>query len=105
MPRPSKKAAAAPRIPKVGDRVIPSNSSTVYVISKVHYGGDEVDLAIKDTLIEPFRVRTDRLTYLDKAKPEPVPDLLYLWRDSSHCIGASGLLHLQGPSHRPQMRV
>lgn len=61
-----------PRIPKVGDRVTASNSPTVWEISRVHYGGDEVNLAIKDTLIERLRVPIDRLTYLDEAKPEPV---------------------------------
>jgi hypothetical protein len=63
MPKPLKKTAPKrippvehlPRVPKVGDRVSTSNSSTVWEISKVHYGGDEVDLAIKDTLIERFR--------------------------------------------------
>jgi len=48
----------------VGDKVKPGRSEMVYEISRVHVGGDEVDLHVPDMLLERFRVRTDSLTFI-----------------------------------------
>src|SRR5258705_12141245 len=48
MAKPRKKTAAPepPPMPQVGDKVYPPRSEMVYEISKVHYGGNEVDLHV-----------------------------------------------------------
>src|ERR1700730_5093069 len=56
----------------------------VYEISKVHHGGDEVDLHVPGTNLERFRVRTDTITFVERkppartsnpfTNPEPMPD-------------------------------
>src|ERR1700684_2138697 len=71
MAKPRKKASApeAPAAPQVGDKVYPPRSELVYEISKVHYGGDEVDLHVPGTNLERFRVRTDALTYVERKPP------------------------------------
>jgi hypothetical protein len=54
MARPRKKAAApeSPPMPQVGDKVYPPRSEMIYEISKVHYGGEEVDLHVPGTNLE-----------------------------------------------------
>jgi hypothetical protein len=86
MDKPRKKTAAPepPPMPQVGDKVYPPRSELIYEISKVHYGGDEVDLHVPGTNLERFRVRTDALTYVERkppartfnpfTNPEPMPD-------------------------------
>jgi hypothetical protein len=56
-------------MPQVGDRVYPPNSQMLYEISHVHVGGDEVNLHVPGTNLERFRVRTDRLTFVDRKPP------------------------------------
>ena len=71
MAKPRKKAsqpeASAP--PQVGDKVYPPNSQMLYEISHVHVGGDEVDLHVPGTNLQRFRVRTDRLTFVERKPP------------------------------------
>ena len=54
---------------QVGDKVYPPNSQMLYEISHVHVGGDEVNLHVPGTNLERFRVRTDRLTFVDRKPP------------------------------------
>ena len=71
-------------MPQVGDKVYPPRSEMVYEISKVHHGGDEVDLHVPGTNLERFRVRTDTITFVERkppartsnpfTNPEPMPD-------------------------------
>jgi hypothetical protein len=67
----SKRTSApdSPPMPQVGDRVYPPNSQMLYEISHVHVGGDEVNLHVPGTNLERFRVRTDRLTFVDRKPP------------------------------------
>ena len=86
MAKSRKKAAApeAPPAPQVGDKVKPYSSEMVYEISKVHYGGDEVDLHVPGTNLQRFRVPVDKITFVDRkppartsnrfTNPEPMPD-------------------------------
>jgi hypothetical protein len=71
MAKPRKKTAAPepPPMPQVGDKVYPPRSEMVYEISKVHYGGEEVDLHVTGTNLERFRVRTDTITYVERKPP------------------------------------
>jgi hypothetical protein len=62
-------APESPPTPQVGDKVYPPNSQTVYEISHVHVGGDEVDLQVPGTNLQRFRVRTDRLTFVERKPP------------------------------------
>jgi hypothetical protein len=57
MAKPRKKTAAleSPPMPQVGDKVYPPNYEMVYEISKVHCGGDEIDLHVPGTNLERFR--------------------------------------------------
>jgi hypothetical protein len=66
-------------VPQVGDKVTIPRASSALEITKVHYGGDEVDLQLPGTNLQWFRVKTDTLTFLERAKtsnpftePEPV---------------------------------
>jgi hypothetical protein len=58
-----------PPLPQVGDKVLPPRSEMVYEVSRVHVGGDEVDLHVPGTNLERFRVRTDALTYVERKPP------------------------------------
>jgi hypothetical protein len=72
MQKASKKVAVAPEapaVPQVGDKVTVGNSDSVYEISRVHIGGDEVDLQFPNTNLMRFRVRTDALKYLERKPP------------------------------------
>ena len=62
-------ASELPVMPQVGDKVYPPNSQMVYEISHVHVGGDEVDLHVPGTNLQRFRVRTDRLTFVERKPP------------------------------------
>ncbi len=68
MPRKSPKKALArvttPRIPRVGDRVIPEGSSSVYEITRVSRDGRQVDLCLRGTDLERFRVPVDHLRFV-----------------------------------------
>jgi hypothetical protein len=68
----SRRKAAAPEVPmapQVGDKVYPPRSEMIYEISKVHYGGQEVDLHVPGTNLERFRVRTDNITFVERKPP------------------------------------
>lgn len=69
----SRKKAAEPEpppLPSVGDKVIRmGGSGTVLEISKVHHGGDEVDLNLAGTNLEWLRVRTDSITFVERKTP------------------------------------
>jgi hypothetical protein len=77
-------ASAAPPAPQVGDKVKPYSSEMVYEISKVHHGGDEVDLHGPGTNLQRFRVPVDKITFVERkppartsnpfTNPEPMPD-------------------------------
>jgi hypothetical protein len=71
MAKPRKKAPApeTPPLPQVGDKVYPPRSEMVYEISKVHHGGDEVDLHVPGTNLQRFRVRPDTLTFVERKPP------------------------------------
>src|SRR5258708_18044719 len=71
MAKPRKKPPAPelPPIPQVGDKVYPPRSEMVYEISKVHHGGEEVDLHVPGTNLERFRVRTDSVTFVERKPP------------------------------------
>jgi uncharacterized small protein (DUF1192 family) len=72
MPKARKKVAVAPEapaVPQVGDKVTVGSSDSVYEISRVHIGGDEVDLQFPNTNLMRFRVRTDALKYLERKPP------------------------------------
>jgi hypothetical protein len=72
MAKSRKKAAEpeAPPLPSVGDKVIRmGGSGTVLEISKVHHGGDEVDLNLAGTNLEWLRVRTDSITFVERKAP------------------------------------
>jgi hypothetical protein len=49
-----RKQSAAPRTPKVGDKVIPPRSSLVYTIARVSKDGTEVDLNYDDSNLHRF---------------------------------------------------
>jgi hypothetical protein len=86
MATPRKKAPAPePRpLPQVGDKVKPGRSVLTYEISKVHHGGNEVDLHVPGTNMQRFRERIDNLTFVERkpsartsnpfTNPEPVLD-------------------------------
>jgi hypothetical protein len=71
MAKPRKKTAAPEPspIPQVGDKVRPYSSEMVYEISKVHYGGDAVDLHVPGTNLQRFRVPVDNITYVERKPP------------------------------------
>ena len=71
MAKARKKAAEpeAPVAPQIGDKVYPPRSEMVYEISKVHHGGEEVDLHVPGTNLERFRVRTDTTTFVEHKPP------------------------------------
>jgi hypothetical protein len=76
MPKARKKVAVAPEapaVPQVGDKVTVGSSDSVYEISRVHIGGDEVDLQFPNTNLMRFRVRTDALKYLERKPPARLP--------------------------------
>ena len=47
---------SAPRIPKVGDKVIPPGSELVYTVFHVSKDGTEVELDYDDSNLRRFRV-------------------------------------------------
>jgi hypothetical protein len=55
-----------PRIPKVGDKVIPRNSQAVYTVWQVSTDGTEVNIEIKGTLVDRYRVPVRDLTWVDE---------------------------------------
>jgi hypothetical protein len=57
-------------MPQVGDKVYPPRSEMVYEISKVHYGGNEVDLHVPGTNLQRFRVPIENITLVER-KPPP----------------------------------
>jgi hypothetical protein len=71
MAKPRKKSVAPelPAVPQVGDKVTVGSSDSIYEISRVHIGGDEVDLQFPNTNIMRFRVRTDALKYVERKAP------------------------------------
>jgi hypothetical protein len=70
MPRnPPKKAPArakpeAPRLPRVGDRVIPEGSQSIYEITRISLDGATVDLCLERTNLERFRVPVATLKFV-----------------------------------------
>src|SRR3984885_16301358 len=83
MAKPRTKLTEREAPPQVGDKVYPPNSQMLYEISHVHVGGDEVNLHVPGTNLERFRVRTDRLTFVDRkppvrtSNPPPNPEPLF----------------------------
>ena len=71
MAKPRKKAATPepPPTPQVGDKVYPPRSEMVYEISKVHHGGDEVDLHVPGTNLQRFRVPIENITFVERKPP------------------------------------
>jgi hypothetical protein len=71
MAKTRKKAAEpeAPIAPQVGDKVKPGRSVLTYEISRVHYGGNEVDLQVPGTNMQRFRERVDNLTFVERNSP------------------------------------
>jgi hypothetical protein len=71
MAKPRKKPPAPelPPIPQVGDKVKPYSSEMVYEISKIHYGGNEVDLHVPGTNLQRFRVPVDNITFVERKPP------------------------------------
>ena len=71
MAKPRKKTAAPepPPMPHVGDKVKPARSEMVYEISKVHVGGDEVDLHVPGTNLTRFRMPLERITFVERKPP------------------------------------
>jgi hypothetical protein len=69
--KPRKKTAALelPPMPQLSDKVYPPNYEMVYEISKVHCGGDEIDLQVSGTNLERFRVRTDSVKFVERKPP------------------------------------
>jgi hypothetical protein len=49
--------------------VKPYSSEMVYEISKVHYGGNEVDLRVPETNLERFRVPVENIAYVERKPP------------------------------------
>jgi hypothetical protein len=67
-----RKLTATPEPPpvlQVGDKVAVGTSDSIYEISRVHIGGDEVDLQFPNTNIMRFRIRTDALKYVERKPP------------------------------------
>ena len=58
-----------PAMPQVGDKVKPYSSEMVYEISKVHHGGDEVDLHVPGTNLQRFRVPIENITFVERKPP------------------------------------
>ena len=56
-------------MPQVGDKVKPYSSEMVYEISKVHHGGDEVDLHVPGTNLQRFRVPIENITFVERKPP------------------------------------
>jgi hypothetical protein len=74
MAKSRKKAAApeAPPAPQVGDKVKPYSSEMVYEISKVHHGGNEVDLHVPETNLQRFRPLRTSPSSNASLQPEPL---------------------------------
>jgi hypothetical protein len=49
--------------------VKPGRSVLTYEISRVHYGGNEVDLQVPGTNMQRFRERVDNLTFVERKAP------------------------------------
>ncbi|MCU1249040.1 MAG: hypothetical protein JWQ49_2069 [Edaphobacter sp.] len=71
MAKPRKKTAAPepPPLPTVGDKVKISTAQSILEITKVHHGGDEVDLQRPGSNLQWFRVPIDQLTYVERKPP------------------------------------
>src|SRR4030088_1756245 len=71
MAKPRKKTAAPepPPLPTVGDKVKISTAQSILEITKVHHGGDEVDLQRPGSNLQWFRVPIDQLTYVKRKPP------------------------------------
>ena len=74
-----KSPAKAPVEPAlyVGARVIPKDSDAVYEITRVRNDGRQVDLCLRGTLLERFRIPVDDLKVCLKGRSIPL-----LWRSS-----------------------
>jgi hypothetical protein len=59
------------RPPRVGDKVAVPPSESIREITYVSRNGDEVNLQAPGTNLEWFRVRTDKLKFVDR-KPPPI---------------------------------
>jgi len=54
-----------PRVPKLGDKVIPCNSQAAWTVWHVSDDGTEVHMEIKGTLIDRYRVPVRDLTWVE----------------------------------------
>jgi hypothetical protein len=57
--------APRPRIPKLGDKVIPQGSEAVYTVWNVSADGTEVNISIQGTLIDRFRYPSSKLRWVE----------------------------------------
>jgi hypothetical protein len=55
-----------PRVPKMGDKVIPQGSETVYTVWHVSADGTEVNISIQGTLMDRMRYPVSKLTWVDE---------------------------------------
>jgi hypothetical protein len=55
-----------PRVPMVGDKVIPPGAPLVYTIARVSKDRSEVDLNYDDSLLNRFRVPVRNLKWVDE---------------------------------------
>ena len=53
-----------PRLLRVGDRVIPQGSESVYYVTRVNTDGTQADICLQKTEFERFRVPTSEPTFV-----------------------------------------
>jgi uncharacterized protein YihD (DUF1040 family) len=68
-PRIQTAAPDPPPVPQVGDKVRPGRSEMVYEISHVSKEGDEVNLHVRGTNLQRFRVPVSDLTFVERKAP------------------------------------
>jgi hypothetical protein len=56
-------------MPQVGDKVRMPNAQSVLEITQVSHDGEEVNLELPNTNLEWFRVKTDKLIFVDRKPP------------------------------------
>ena len=62
-------APEPPPMPQVGDKVRMPNAQSVLEITQVSHDGEEVNLELPNTNLEWFRVKTDKLIFVDRKPP------------------------------------
>jgi hypothetical protein len=82
-----------PPVPHVGDKVTIPRIQSVLEITKVHYGGDQVDLQRPGTNLQWFRVNTNTLTFVERTKtsnPFTEPESVF---DADEVLGRIRTVH------------